>query len=352
MFDPPQRSPFLGLSRERLLAFGALAVLLVAGLVALTVWLVGRDDDDVPADAIAVVGDREISKESFDAVMTQAERSAELAKRDFPKAGTPEYNTIKNQVITYLVQREQFAQKAEDLDVEVTDKDVQARLDQIKQQYFGGDERRYRQQLKRSGITEEQVRADLRGQLVQERLFEKVTEDIKISDEEIERYYRENKSQYGTPASRDVRHILVPTRQQALTIRRQLEGGASFSALAKKFSRDPGSKDQGGRLTIARGQTEAAFDRAAFALRPGAISQPVRTRYGFHIIEAIGPIKPARTTPLKDVEAQIRQQLLQQKKQDAMTKWVEDTRKELDGDTTYQVGFAPPKPTGTTTAER
>ena len=107
----------------------------------------GGDDESVPGDAVAVVGDNEITKADFDGLIGQAKRSYKLQKRAFPKTGTPEYNNLKSQAVQFLVQREQFEQEAEDMDVEVTDKQVDDRLGQIKKQYFGGNEKRYRAQL-------------------------------------------------------------------------------------------------------------------------------------------------------------------------------------------------------------
>jgi foldase protein PrsA len=186
------------------------------------------------------------------------------------------------------------------------------------------------------------VKRDIRAQLVQEGIFKKVTDDIKVTDKEIQDYYNKNKAQYGTPEQREVRHILVPTKKQADTIYDQLQDGGDFAALAKKFSKDPASASQGGKLTIARGQTVAPFDHTAFLLKEGQVSRPVKTQYGYHIIEPIGEIKPAETTALSKVKESIRQQLLQTKRNEAMTTWVEDTKKDFAEDTTYQVGFKPP----------
>ncbi len=86
----------------------------------------------------------------------------------------------------------------------------------------------------------------------------------------------------------------------------------------------------------------------AFELEKGEISAPVKTEFGFHIIQALSAVKPASTTPLKEVKDSIKTQLLQTKKNERMTKWVEDAKKEFESKTTYQVGFAPPATTGTT----
>ncbi len=318
--------------------------LLLSMLAALTLLAAacGGQSDEVPADAIASIDGTEVPKSEFDALISQAKKSYELQKRDFPKAGSPEYNTLKNQAVQFLVQRTQFEIKAEELDVEVTEKQVNDRLAQIKKQYFSGDDKKYQEQLKQQGLTEESVKRDIRAQLVQEGIFKKVTEDIKVTDKEIEEYYNKNKTQFGTPEQRDVRHILVPTKKQADDLYGQLQDGGDFAALAKKFSKDPASAAQGGKLTIARGQTVAPFDQTAFLLNKGQVSRPVKTQYGFHIIEPLTDVKPAETTPLKDVKESIRQQLLQTKRNEAMTSWVEETKKEFGEETNYQIGFKPP----------
>jgi parvulin-like peptidyl-prolyl isomerase len=312
----------------------------------------GGDDDSesVPGDAIAVVDGNAIAKSEFDGLISQAKKSYKAQKRPFPKVGTAEYNVLKNQAVQFLVQRAQFEQKADELDVEISDKQVEARLKQIKKQYFAGNQKRYEQQLKQQGLTDEQVRRDIRAQLVQEGIFKKVTEDVKVTDKDIESYYTKNKAQYGTPESRDVRHILVAKKALADQLYTRIKGGEDFAKLAKKYSKDPGSKDQGGKLTVSRGQTVEPFDKTAFLLPKDSVSHPVKTQYGYHIIQALSDVKPAKTTPLKDVKASIKQQLLQTKKNESMTKWVDSTKKEFADQTTYQVGFAPPKTTSGSTA--
>jgi parvulin-like peptidyl-prolyl isomerase len=90
------------------------------------------------------------------------------------------------------------------------------------------------------------------------------------------------------------------------------------------------------------------FDKAAFSLKTHEISKPIKTQYGWHIIEPLTSIKKERVTPLKEVRTAIRQQLVQQKKQDKMRKWVDDTTKDFESKTSYQVGYAPPATTATT----
>ena len=316
-------------------------ILLLVALVALLAAGCGGSDK-VPADAIAKVGDETITRAQFEQLLSQAKKSYASQKRDFPKAGSAEYEQLKNQAVQYLVQRAEFAQKAKDLDVEISDKQIDDRLTQIKKQYFGGSDKKYRTQLKQQGLTEEQVRDDIEAQLVSEGIFKKVTEDVKITDADIKKYYDSHKTQYGVPEQREIAHILVKKKDLADRLYQQIQDGANFAALAKKYSQDPGSKNQGGKLTVSKGQTVAPFDQTAFLMRTGQVSHPVKTEFGYHIIKALGPIKPARTTPFKQVKESIRQQLSQTKKNEAMTKWVNDVKKDFAKKIHYQVGYAPP----------
>ena len=84
-----------------------------------------------------------------------------------------------------------------------------------------------------------------------------------------------------------MRHILVKTKAQADKIYDKIKAGGNFAALAKKYSTDPGSKDNGGKLTIIRGQTVAPFDTTAFLLSTNQISRPIKTQYGYHVIQPI-----------------------------------------------------------------
>jgi parvulin-like peptidyl-prolyl isomerase len=325
-------------------------LILLCALVSLALAGCGSGSDDVPADAVAVVDGEEIAKSDYDALIEQARTSYKNQKREFPKAGSQEFQTLKNQAVQFLIQRTQFEQEAESLDVEVTEKQVDARLAQIQKQYFGGDKKKYEAQLKEQGLTDAQVRRDIRAQVVSEKIFENVTRSVKVTDKEIEEYYEKNKAQYSQPQSREVRHILVKTKAKADALHAQLKAGGDFAALAKANSEDTGSKENGGKLTISKGQTVAPFDKVAFSLAVNELSAPVKTEFGYHLIEALGAVKAAKVTPLKEVKDSIRQQLQQTKKNEAMTEWVDDLKKEYEDKITYASGFTPPPTSSTATA--
>jgi len=322
--------------------------ILLAALVAVLAGC-GGGGSSVSSDSVAQVNGENISQQQFNALLAQAKKSYLSQKRKWPAAGTTEYDTLKNQAVAYLVQREEFQQEADKLGVTISDADVEKRLKQIKKQYFGGSEKRYKQQLSKQGLTDTQVRDDIKAQLIQEKIFKKVTNNVKVSDADVKKYYDQHQSQYGTPEQRDVAHILVKSKKLADQLYQRVKSGEDFAKLAKKYSQDPGSKAQGGKLTISKGQTVGPFDQTAFLLPTGKFSHPIKTDFGWHIIKALGAIKPAQTTPFTKVKASIKQQLLQQRRNDAMTNWSNKLKKDFDGKVSYQTGYAPTTTTAATT---
>ena len=335
-----------------LIAVGLFAAFVAAGC--------GSDKESVGANDVAVVDGTPITKEQFDQLIDRARDNYAKNKQDFPAAGTPQYVALRRQAMSFLVQREQFEQKAKDLGLTISDSDVEKQMQTIKSQYFQGRngkcdaacEKKYQAEIKKQGVTDEQVREDVRASVVQNKIYEKVTADVTVSDKEIADYYKKNKQNYIQPASRDVRHILVKKKALAESLYQRAKSGENFAALAKKYSTDPGTKKQGGKLPISKGRQVPEFDKAAFALKTGEISQPVKTSYGWHIIMALNGIKKEKVTPLSEVKPAIRQQLLQQDKTNAMKDWVAEAQKAFEKKTTYQVGYEPPASTNATPTTR
>ena len=319
--------------------------IVVAALVALVVLVAtacGGSDQSVPDDAVAVVDGVPVTKADLEGLLARAKATYKTQKRAFPKAGTTEFQSLQTQAVAFLVQRAEYDNRAADLKLTVTDKEIDARIEQVKKQSFGGSQAKLDKQLKQQGYTQESLRADIKAQILSEKIYDAVTKDAKVTDTEIAKYYQQNKSQYSQAESRDVRHILVKTKAQANKIYDELKAGGNFAALAKKYSTDPGSKDNGGKLTIIRGQTVAPFDTTAFLLSTNAVSRPIKTQFGYHVIQPISAIKPAKVTPLKDAKPAIQATLLDKAKTDAITKWTADTKSFFAKKVAYATGFAPP----------
>jgi parvulin-like peptidyl-prolyl isomerase len=330
---------------RRLVLFGFASLALLAAACG------GTSSATLGSDDVAVVGDQQISKDQFHQLMARAQKSYAAQKRAFPKPGSAEYEQLKGQAITFLVQQAEVEEQAKKQGIDIGDDKVDKEIARYKKQFYGGSDARYEKAVKQQGLTDEQAREAIRQQLISQALFKKVTGGVTVSDAAIKDYYNTHKTQYVQSQTREVRHILVTKKALADSLYQQLKGGANFGKLAKQYSKDPGSAANGGKLTVSKGQTVPAFDKMAFSLKTGQISQPVHTQYGYHIIQALSAIKPATTTSLDKVRASIRQQLEQQKKNDKITKWLEDTKKGYcGGKIKYQIGYQPnPDPCATLT---
>jgi foldase protein PrsA len=310
--------------------------------VALVAAGCGGGEAEVPKGSVAVVDGQQISTTELDSLLARVRKTYQANKREFPKAGSPEFQSLQTQAVAFLVQRIEFEKEADQLGVNVTDTQVDKRVAQVKKQFFKGDQKAFDKQLTEQGYTLDTFKADIRAQLLSEKLYAEVTNGVKVTDKDVTGYYEKNKANYTTPESRDVRHILVKTKAEADKVYTQLKGGADFAALAKQKSLDPGSKSNGGKLTVSRGQTVAPFDQTAFLLPTESISRPVKTEFGFHVIQPISEIKPAKTTPLAEVKATIKSQLEQERKQQALTTWSNQVKKEYESKVDYAAAYKPP----------
>lgn len=301
----------------------------------------GGDSSKVPSDAVAVVGgEQAVAKGDLDRLFDQARANSRASRHPFPKPGSPQYSQMRAQLVQFLVRRAQFAAEADARGIEISDEQVERRRGELVERYFGGSEKLYAKQLEKSGVTDEQTRADLKATLIEEALLGEVGKDVKVSEAELRRYYAKNKREYATPASREIRQILLKPEQGALARRLadELRSGASFVQLARRHSQDPRSKEGGGRLELPKGQS-GALDKVVFSIPAHEISDPVRTPFGWHVIEALGPVQRAKARPYKQVRTAIREELLQAKRAEASAKYLERLARKHD--IRYQVGFAP-----------
>jgi foldase protein PrsA len=330
-------------------------VVLAALLLAAALLTAGcGGSSSVPTGAIAVVNGSQISRSELDSWIEQAKKSYKATNQPFPKVGTTEYQNLQTQFVAALVQREEFQQAAKDLGITVTSKDIDKGVGEYVKQKFGGDRKKFEQALKAQDFPESLLRKTILVTVLSQKIFERVTKDVKVTTKDAQTYYNQNLSTYQQKASREVRHILISKKKangqvdypKSKVLADQLYGrlkhGADFAAFAKKYSADTSSAAQGGRYTAFKGQTVPEFDAAVFSLGTGEISKPVKTTYGYHIIQALTKITAAKTTPFSKVENAIKQTLLQQKKQTVMYDWTQKLYKKYKSKVSYAAGFAPP----------
>jgi peptidyl-prolyl cis-trans isomerase D len=157
----------------------------------------------------------------------------------------------------------------------------------------------------------------------------KLEQTIQPTDADLLRTYNANKDSYRVPERVNIRHILLKTTdmnpQQEAAVKakaegllKQIRGGADFAELAKKYSEDPGSASKGGEYDgVVRGQMVPEFEKAAFSLKPGQVSDLVKTQYGYHIIQVLSH-EDARLKPFAEVKAQLTDEYRKQRVNDLM----------------------------------
>jgi foldase protein PrsA len=316
-------------------------LLLLALATALAAAACGSDSEErtVPAGAIALVGDQEIPKEELDRLIEQAKSNYEAQGQDFPDTGTPAYENLKGTLVRSLVQQAQWEQAGAEMGIRVSEQEIDTQLEELKKQYFKNDEDKYQAELEKQGLTEEQLREQIEAKLLSDKIYAAVTKKATVTEQEINAYYENNKGQYEQPESREVRHILVKQKALAEEIHAKLKNGADFAKLAERYSEDTASKAEGGKFKAFKGKTVAPFDKFVFAADTGDLSKPIKTEFGWHVIEVLEDIKPPSAQPLAEVRESINTTLLQEEQNKALQSWVADTRQKYD--VVYAPGYAP-----------
>lgn len=250
------------------------------------------------------------------------------------------------QTLTQLVQSALIDQYAKNNNVQISQADVTKRENDIKSKYPPGQ---FDQILKQQGLTEQDVQNILRQQLVLEKA---VAPQIHVSDADVRAFFAKNHAQFDKPEQVHARHILVADLKTADMIEAKLKAGGDFAALAKQYSTDPSSKDRGGDLGyFGRGQMVPQFQDAAFGAKVGTITAPVKSPFGYHIIQVLDK-KPAQKATFDSVKDQIKQQLTQQQEAQAIPAFLQQLRgtAKIDVfDNRYKDAFpqvAPLPPTG------
>jgi parvulin-like peptidyl-prolyl isomerase len=341
------------------------AILAAVIMVLLLPTLVlGGCSKDVPAGAIAAVGDGVVTQEQFDEIWSQAQAQYKSQGVTLPKEGTSSFKQIKASIVSFLVQNEVIAQAAVadsvnvkingedvsvDMNVKVTDKELQERIKLLKTQV--GGEKKFTKLLKQQGYTEAALKEQLKASMLQSKVQEKVLGEIKVTDEQMQQYFDKNEDQFKTDATVDARHVLVKTQAEANKVRSLLaadSSDANWKAVAEEYSTDTSTKKSGGDLgSFPKGRMVKDFENAAFDLKVDEISQPVKTQYGWHVIQ-VTKKTPASKQTFKDAKATIEQTLLATEQQTVWSAFIDQAVK--DADVAYAAGFSPDELTASPSA--
>ncbi len=322
-------------------------LLVVAGILVLALLAFGCGGEELSSDLAAKVGDTEITVDQLDTRV--AEIQAQLGEQVPTEEQDPEgFETFRQQVLDYLITVELVNQKAAEAGIEVSEEEVDTQVEQIKGM-FGGDDAKFEEAIAEQNLTVPELRDNLREQELIKKMIEEATKDVSVSQEEVEAAYEEKKDSLQVGETRKTRHILFSpgslaeepgaevtdaewqaALEEAQQVREEIMGGADFAEMAKQHSDDPGSKEEGGDLgNVQRGTMVPEFDETVFSLEEGAISEPVKTQFGYHLIQ-VQEINPERTPSLEEVQEALKAELEDEAKRVAWEDWLKSTREELN----------------------
>lgn len=247
------------------------------------------------------------------------------------ESGKENYNQLRNQLLQELILTKVMLSKAEQENIVVTNEMVTQEINKIKQQNFQNNESAFKQAMKKNNIKEDSLNEIIKEKMILQKFVEKLLNDnIKVDEKAIRAAYDQKKTEFTQKESVEASHILVKSEAEAKKIYDEIKSGKDFGELAKKYSQDPGSKVNGGSLGyFTKGQMVPEFEKTAFSLKVGEVSQPFKTSFGYHIIKKTG-YKPEQTMPFEVVKPNLEQQVKAEKQGEFFTKWRQTAVKEAD----------------------
>ncbi|WP_332650115.1 peptidylprolyl isomerase [Lysinibacillus sp. 54212] len=274
----------------------------VAVPVALSAILVGCSGEDESRTVATVDGE----------VITEAELNELMTSQHGP--------TVLDSLITNKI-----------VELEAKKLDVKVSKDEIEKEYkvyaeeFGGEEALL-ESLKAYNVGVEEIKKDIETYLTTLKVME---EYVEIKDEDVKTYFEENKNMFGTPEEVEASHILLEDEATAKEVLAKVKAGEDFAKLAKEYSKDPGSAENGGALGFfGTGKMVPEFEEAAFAMKKGEVSaEPVKTVNGYHIIKVTDK-KEAVEATFEDSKEEARKLLLEERINQEYQTWINEKKSE------------------------
>lgn len=244
---------------------------------------------------VARVGDRIITVSDYRT--RRAEEINQIRASVPPEVAESRIRQMEEGLLDEMINELLLQDRADQLDLLISDNEVDAAVEQLKEQYGLPDDAAFEASLRESGLTRIEMEERLRATLLQNRLFGlELRSRSQLSDRELKRRYERDRERYRLPERAEVREIvlLIPegsdeaTRaelnRRAAEVYERALAGEDFEVLVSEYSEAP-SRDRGGRIgTIARGELLPELDTGVFRSDAGAVLGPIQTRFGYHIL--------------------------------------------------------------------
>ncbi|MGL4572941.1 MAG: peptidylprolyl isomerase [Clostridium sp.] len=316
----------------------ALGLVAVASMSFVGCKMIQKTPEAINNEALAKIGDQKITRGDLNKVMDpyykQLEQQYGANYKDNAQIKTQLLQQEKQQLNALVdrkvmldeAQKNGWAPKEEDLN-----KQIDEQMKVMKSAYKTEDE--FKQAYEENGYKDENALKDMIKDNIIVKLVidDHILKDAKVSDEDVKKYYDDNKAQFTNGAGADAYNIVLPDEATAKKVREEIVSGkVTFKAMAEKYNTD-NTKTTGGSLGFVpydSTQLLPEFMTAFKKLKAGEVSQPVKTQYGYHLIKAEDIKTKESVTPFDKVKDQIKKQLENTKEQkvyeDTLKKWKDE----------------------------
>lgn len=227
------------------------------------------------------------------------------------------------EVLDTLITNKIVELEAKKEEVSVSEDAIQAEYDELADSY--GGEESLQAALEANGLTEQSVKDNIRMYQLTKNV---IAASIDISDEEVAQYFEDNKDSYGQKEEVVASHILLEDEATAKDVLAKINAGEDFSELAKTYSIDSTTNEDGGEIGyISRGQMDEQFEEVAFGLEKGSISDIVQTSEGYHIIKVTDKV-PAEEAVFEDVKDEVYATMLEERINEEYASWLAEKQEQ------------------------
>ncbi|ELC8460061.1 peptidylprolyl isomerase [Clostridium perfringens] len=242
----------------------------------------------------------------------------------------------RQSVVQSLVTDKVLVTEADKLGIKPSEEDIKKKVDEQFENIKKGMGDNFDKALEDEGYTEDTFKEFLKNQVIAEATVEYATKDVKVSDEDIKKYYDENKQQFVVKAGADVKHLLFPTEEEAQKAYDEIQSGkTTFDDLFNKYEKNKDPKKEPiaenlGRVDYNNSNFDKDFMEGLKGLKDGEISKPVKSSFGYHIIKATNITDKETQLTEEQAKEQIISILENQKKKEAYQKDLEQWKKDLN----------------------
>jgi len=307
------------------------AILLLVLVISISFILGGcgliQKNPEADANSIvAEIGQEQIKKSEFNQmfemfkVQYETQFGPEIWDKDVD--GRKYIDVMKEKVLDMLIDIKVQEQEAAKVGITVSDEEINAEIDKVRQNF--DTEQKLNEFLATQKMTIESLKDTTRKDILVTKLQEKLTVDVKVTDDEVVAFYTQNQAQFESVKAS---HILLEDEEEAKKMLERVKKGENINELALEFSKDPTAKENKGDIGYFRkGKMVEEFETAAFKLNIGEVSELVKTELGYHIIK----VEDKKFDKLEDVQEELKVSMLDEKKGKVYQELLTEMKTKLD----------------------